>query len=387
MGIKGLAKLLADSAPACVVVGRTGDQMLTNEAGEVTSHLQGMFFRTARLLESGMKPVYVFDGKPPMLKTEELSRRSGRREDATMSLEEAKEKGNEEEIAKYSKRTVRVTREHNDECRRLLKLMGVPIVDAPSEAEAQCAAMNKAGLVYAMSSEDMDSLTFGTPRLIRNLMAATSQKLPINDYEYDKVLTGLGLTNEQFIDMCILCGCDYCGTIRGIGQKRALELVLKHGSLEKVLANLDKGKYIIPEPFPFAEARELFKEPKVLPAEEIPPLKWTPADEEGIVSFLVGEKNFSEDRVRKAVVKLNSQRGKANQGRLDSFFGPAVTKSSTAVKRKEPEPKGKGKGSQAKKGKTAAKKPVKVTVKSSSWRAQLPTVRCTLSAMRISLWH
>lgn len=381
MGVKGLAKLLADQAPGCcreqkfdsyfgrriavdasqhiysflVVVGRTGDQMLTSEAGDVTSHLQGMFFRTARLLESGMKPVYVFDGKPPALKMEELTRRSGRREEATMSLEEAKEKGNEEEIAKYSKRTVRVTREHNEDCRRLLRLMGVPIVDAPSEAEAQCAAMNKQGLVYAMSSEDMDSITLGTPKLVRNLMAPANAKLPINEYDHDKVLEGLGLTEEQFIDMCILCGCDYCGTIRGIGQKRALELVQKHGSLEKVLAALDPAKYGIPEPFPYKEARELFKQPSVLKVEEVPQLKWGQADEQGIVDFLVGEKSFSEDRVRKVVEKLNANRGRANQGRLESFFGPATVK--TAPKRKEPEAKSKAKAkAPAKKGKTANKK-------------------------------
>ncbi|KAK9804920.1 hypothetical protein WJX72_012073 [[Myrmecia] bisecta] len=368
MGIKGLSKLLGDNAPQSfreqkfenyfgrklaidasvhiyqflVVVGRTGDQMLTSETGEVTSHLQGMFFRTARMLEAGMKPVYVFDGKPPALKQEELARRSERRGDAVENLADAKETGEEADVAKYSKRTVKVTRQHNEECRRLLQLMGVPVVEAPSEAEAQCAAMCKEGLVYAMASEDMDSLTFAAPRLTRNLMAPASQKLPVNEYEYAKVLEGLNLTAEQFIDLCILCGCDYCGSIRGIGPTRALQMIQKHGGLEDVLAALDKTKYDIPDPFPYQQARQLFTEPEVLRAEQLAPLKWSPPDLEGIVKFLVEEKNFNEDRVRKAVDRINASRSKSTQGRLESFFGPSTVKSSTQGKRKDP-PTGKGK--------------------------------------------
>jgi len=332
------------------VVGRVGDQLLTSETGETTSHLQGMFFRTARMLEAGMKPVFVFDGKPPQAKFDELQRRGARRGEADVALEKAKEEGNEEDIAKYSKRTTKVTAQHNEECKELLRLMGVPVVTAPSEAEAQCAAMCKDNLVWAISTEDMDALTFATPRLIRNLMAAVSAKLPINLYEHEKVLEGLNLTQEQFIDMCILCGCDYCGTIKGIGALTALKQIQKNGSLEAVLESLDTTKYPIPEPFPYEEAKRLFKEPTVLSKEEMPALKWMPADEDGIIKFLVQDRSFNEERIRNAVKKINSNRGSSNQGRLESFFGPSTTKHST--KRKEPEAKGKA----AKKAKKAPAK-------------------------------
>lgn len=363
MGIKGLTKLLGDQAPGCiktqkfesyfgrklavdasmhiyqflVVVGRVGDQLLTNESGEVTSHLQGMFFRTARMLEAGIKPVYVFDGKPPQLKKEQLELRLGRRDEASEALQTAKDTGDQEAIEKYSKRTVKVTREHNAECKRLLTLMGVPVIDAPTEAEAQCAEMCKAGLVYGIATEDMDTLTFAAPRLIRHLMAPASAQQVITEFDYSKVLEGLGLTSEEFIDLCILCGCDYADSIKGIGAVKALQLIQKYKSIEKVLDNLDPAKYPIPDNFPYQAAREFFKNPEVTPGDKLPPLKWSAPDEEGLVAFLVGEKNFNEDRVRKAAQKIVASKGKASQGRLESFFGPVTVKPSDS-KRKAPAP-------------------------------------------------
>ncbi|KAK3409316.1 hypothetical protein EUGRSUZ_J01445 [Eucalyptus grandis] len=119
--------------------------MLTNEAGEVTSHLQGMFYRTIRLLEAGIKPAYVFDGKPPDLKKQELAKRFLKRAAASEELAVAIASQNKEDMEKLSKRTMKVTQHHNEDCKKLLKLMDLPVVEAPSEAEAQCAALCKAG--------------------------------------------------------------------------------------------------------------------------------------------------------------------------------------------------------------------------------------------------
>ena len=265
-----------------------------------------------------MKPLFVFEGKPPMLKQEELLKRSARREGATNELEAAKESGDKEGIEKFSKRTIRVTKEHNEDCKKLLKLMGIPVIEAPSEAEAQCAELCKEGIVYGISTEDMDSLTFGTPKLLRHLMAPAAQKVSVVEFDQKKVLEELKLSNDEFIDLCILCGCDYTDKIAGIGPVRALNLIQKHRTIEKVLENLDPEKYRIPDPFPYKEARRLFKEPDVLKGEAIPSIKWEPPNVDGLIQFLVHEKNFSEQRVRSAIDRIIAAKGKSSQGKFSS---------------------------------------------------------------------
>ncbi|KAI9032284.1 PIN domain-like protein [Hyaloraphidium curvatum] len=377
MGIHGLSKVIGDHAPNAIktneiknyfgrkvaidasmsiyqfmiaVRGQDGMQ-LTNEAGETTSHLMGIFYRTIRMVDNGLKPAYVFDGKPPTLKSGELAKRAEKREEAQKTADAAAETGETENFDKFSRRTVKVTKQHNDECKRLLKLMGIPYVEAPCEAEAQCAALCKAGHVYAAGSEDMDTLTFGTPVLLRHLTFSEARKEPINELYLDRTLEGLGFTMDQFIDMCILLGCDYCDSIKGIGPKRAFELVQEHKSIENILKKLDPKKYPIPEDWPYKEARELFRNPEVLDPSTVD-LKWTDPDEEGIVDFLVKEKGFNEDRIRKAVKNLASKRGVAQQGRMDSFFKPVPKDpSATPPKRKAEDPK----AGAAKKGKGAAK--------------------------------
>lgn len=373
MGIHNLAKLIADHAPnamkecemksyfgrkiaidasMCIyqflIAVRADGAQLANEDGEVTSHLVGLFYRTIRMVDNGIKPVYVFDGKPPELKSGELVKRKERREEAEKELEKAKEAGDAESMQKFERRLVRATPQHNEECKELLKLMGIPYVNAPGEAEAQCVALVNGGKVYGVGTEDMDALTFGTKVLLRHLTASEAKKLPVQEYSFNKVLDGLGLSHEQFIDLCILMGCDYCGTIRGIGPKRAIELIQKHKNIETVLENIDQKKYTPPEDWLFKEARELFKSPDVTPAEEVE-LKWTDPDEEGVVEFMCKRFGFNEDRIRNGCQKLKKGRKGATQGRLDSFFTVVGSKS---TKRKADEVNGK----KAKKAKGSFKK-------------------------------
>lgn len=328
---------------------RAEGAQLTAVDGSTTSHLMGVFYRTIRLLENGIKPVYVFDGKPPDMKSGELLKRADRRDEAQKQLDRATEAGDAADIEKFNRRLVRVSPQHNEEAQQLLRLMGVPFVVAPCEAEAQCAELVKSGKVYATATEDMDALTFGTPVLLRHLTASEARKLPVQEFHYERVLEGLGFTYEQFIDLCILLGCDYCPSIRGIGPKRAIELVRQYETIEEIVRNIDAKKYTVPEGWMYEKARELFRKPDVRPAAEVE-LKWTDPDEAGLVEFLCGDRQFSEDRIRSGVKKIEKTRGQTTQGRLDGFFKvlPATPKAapvggqSAAAKRKAEEAKKKG---------------------------------------------
>ncbi|XP_050671273.1 flap endonuclease 1 [Leptidea sinapis] len=349
MGILGLSKLIADIAPHAVkemeiknyfgrkvaidasmslyqflIAVRSEGAQLTSVDGETTSHLMGTFYRTIRLVENGIKPVYVFDGKPPEMKSHQLNKRAERREEAEKELQKATEAGDTASMEKFNRRLVKVTKQHGEEARELLKLMGVPVVEAPCEAEAQCAALVKAGKVFAVATEDMDALTFGADVLLRHLTFSEARKMPVQEFHLNQVLSGLELNHSEFIDLCILLGCDYCGSIRGIGPKRAIELIKQHRSLEEVLKNIDTKKYQPPDNWDYTDARRLFTEPEVTDATNIE-LKWTDPDEEGLVKFLCGDKQFNEERVRNGAKKLIKARTGTTQGRLDGFFKISTT--------------------------------------------------------------
>ncbi|CAH1779380.1 unnamed protein product [Owenia fusiformis] len=367
MGIHGLSKVIGDNAPSAVkeneiknyfgrkvaidasmsiyqflIAVRQDGSALTNEAGETTSHLMGIFYRTIRMLDNGIKPVYVFDGKPPEMKSGELEKRKERREVAEKELAKAEEAGDQENVERFNKRLVKVTKEHSNECKQLLELMGVPYVDAPCEAEAQCAELVKTGKVYAVGTEDMDALTFGTSVLLRHLTFSEARKMPIKEFHLRLVLEGLDMSEEEFIDLCILLGCDYCDSIRGIGPKRAVELVKQHKNIETILKNIDTKKYTIPEDWMYKEARRLFKEPDVTAGADVE-LKWTAPKEEELIKYMCEEKGFNEDRIRNGIKKIKSSRTGSTQGRLDSFFKVTSVTSSTTPKRKADEKKGSAK--------------------------------------------
>ncbi|KAJ4364297.1 Elongation of fatty acids protein 2 [Ascochyta clinopodiicola] len=366
MGIKHLFQLIQEHSPGAVKTGeiknqfgrkvaidasmsiysfliavRSDGQQLMSDTGETTSHLMGLFYRTLRMVDNGIKPLYVFDGAPPKLKSGELAKRFQRKTEAQAGMEEAKETGTAEDVEKFSRRTVRVTREHNQECQQLLKLMGIPFIIAPTEAEAQCAVLARGGKVYAAASEDMDTLTFDSPILLRHLTFSEQRKEPILEIHLDKVLEGLNMERKQFIDLCILLGCDYLDPIKGIGPSTALKMIRDHKDLEGVVEHIKNNtKLTIPEDWPFADARTLFLEPDVRPADAPEcDFKWEAPDIEGLVKFLVEEKHFNEDRVRNGAAKLSKNMKTAQQSRLEGFFKPVekTAEEKASLKRKADE--------------------------------------------------
>ncbi|KAG1050476.1 hypothetical protein G6F43_007255 [Rhizopus delemar] len=324
MGIQGLTKLIAEHAPnaikRCEIKSYSGNkiaidasvsmyqfmiavrqpdgQLLVNDRGEITSHLAGMFYRTLRMMHCGIKPVYVFDGDSPSLKSEQLAKRKALKEMAQIKAAEMKSLG--KEVTKYSKRTIKITREHTEECKRLLTAMGIPYLEAPSEAEAQCAELAKEGKVFAAASEDMDTLVFKTPILLRHLTFSGSR---IHEIHLDKLLNGLGLDMIQ-VDLCILLGCDYTKSIKGIGPKTAYKLIKKHRTIDELVHHVgERLKGNIPKDWNYPEARQLFVAPQVIPATEIN-LHWNSPDVNELVQFMVNEKGFSKERIRKSCETL-----------------------------------------------------------------------------------
>lgn len=292
------------------------------------------------------------------MKSGELKERAEKRKKAQAELKEAQEKkedgaDNQEEVTKFEKRLVRVTKEQNQDVITLLKLMGVPVVQAPGEAEAQCAYLCKKGKVYATATEDMDALTFGTTKLVRHMTFSEARKMPIQEIDLKILLEDLKLSMEEFIDLCILCGCDYTSTIRGIGPHRAYELIRKHKSIKNVLATLDKKKYNVPDDFLYEESAALFVKPDVDDPEDVP-LVWKDCDEEGLLKFLVDEKGFNKERVESGIARMKKSKSKSSQKRMESFFGastvvrkrPAEEKKGSKNNKKA---KGSGKGSKKKK--------------------------------------
>ncbi|CRG98572.1 flap endonuclease 1, putative [Plasmodium relictum] len=367
MGIKGLTKFIADAAPNAIkeikienlmgriiaidasmslyqfiIAIRDSDHYgnLTNESGETTSHISGLMSRSIKLMENGLKPIYVFDGAPPELKGSELEKRGEKRQKAEELLQKAKEEGDLEEIKKQSGRTVRVTKKQNEEAKKLLTLMGIPIVEAPCEAESQCAFLTKYDIAHATATEDADALVFGTKILIRNLNANASSNQNKNknsskrgyiltEINLQQVLKGLNLTMNQFIDFCILCGCDYCDTIKGIGSKTAYNLIKEYNCIENIIENIDKNKYQVPTNFRFVEARNSFINPKVLTKEEIK-IDWSEPKIDELKDLLIKEYNFNEVRVTNYINRLLKARKVTTQRRLDNFF-TACTKKSTKL--------------------------------------------------------
>eukprot|EP00316_Scyphosphaera_apsteinii_P020511 CAMPEP_0119316428 /NCGR_PEP_ID=MMETSP1333-20130426/39582_1 /TAXON_ID=418940 /ORGANISM="Scyphosphaera apsteinii, Strain RCC1455" /LENGTH=373 /DNA_ID=CAMNT_0007322069 /DNA_START=139 /DNA_END=1260 /DNA_ORIENTATION=+ len=302
---------------------------LSNAAGEVTSHIQGFLSRTVRLLEVGVKPVYVFDGKPPELKRQTLAGRAESKQQADADLAAALEGDDADEIRKAAHRTARATPQMNADVQELLRLLGCPVILAPSEAEATCAALCRAGKVFATATEDMDALTFGTSVMLKNLFdtesARTQSKRPVYEIRLETLLQQLDVSMGAFIDFCILCGCDYCGSVRGVGPATAFKMIKTHGSIDAAVASIDTSRLPPPEEWRVTEARQFFEVPEIIDAENVE-LVWGAPDYDGLTDFLISRHSFNETRVSKVIDRLKACRSSGQQMRLDSFFKVKETK-------------------------------------------------------------
>ncbi len=305
-----------------IIRGPTGEPLMDRK-GRVTSHLSGLLYRTTNMVERGIRIAYVFDGIPPSLKEAEIKRRSKAKEAAQLKYENAIARGDLEEAKMYAQATSRVKDLMVEDAKRLLDALGVPWVQAPSEGEAQAAFIAKKGDVWAAASQDYDSLLFGAPRLVRNLAISGRRKLPRREayvevepevVELSRVLSELGISREQLVDVGILVGTDYNPDgVKGIGPKTALKMVKEQGSIDRILPNLQVEFAEDP-----SKIRGIFLSPKVT---ENYSTTWSKPKPDEVVQFLCGERDFSEERVRNAVERMISGLEEQEKKRtLDSFF-------------------------------------------------------------------
>ena len=298
---------------------------LMDSKGRITSHLTGLFSRFSNLMEKGLKFVFVFDGKSPELKREEQNRRRKLKEEAKALYEEAKQAQDVENMKKFAARSVFLTDDMIREAKSLISAMGMPIVDAPSEGEAQAAHIVKRGDAFAVLSQDADSLLSGAPLMVRNLSITARRKMPgqFNHKSADPELINLKdnldflkISQDQLIALSILVGTDYnYGGIKGIGPKKAIKLIEKFG--DDFDAIFVEAKWDDHYDFSWKKIFDIIKN---MPVTDDYKLEFNDPDPDKIKELLVDEHDFSLERVNSTLLKLEEYKKMNAQKGLSDFF-------------------------------------------------------------------
>jgi flap endonuclease-1 len=270
---------------------------LKNKNGEITSHILGLFNKTIVLLEKGVIPIFVFDGKPPELKNKVLLNRKNIRKKAALKLENAV---TDKEKIKYFKRSVSISKKQMDQCRELLDLMGIPYVQAPEEADSQCAYLNKNGFVDAVSTEDMDILTFGAPKIVRNL--SSFHKKPI-EIKLDNILNSFDLNQDQFVELCILLGCDYSGHISSIDCYDIYKYYNKNKDFLKTLKDIKNNNYYTSSFKNYLKVKDYFKNPLIKEVNKND-LKLKKPNYSKLMNLLVGKHGLIKYKIKNKLERL-----------------------------------------------------------------------------------
>jgi len=295
------------------IIRQRDGELLKDSTGRVTSHLSGLFYRTISLVELGIRPVYIFDGKPPDEKIRTLKQRQEAKDSAKRKAIRAKVEGREGDYVKFSQQVLHFSEGMLAESKELLDLMGIPYIDAPSEAEAQASHMCRIDpKVYAVASQDYDSLLFGAPVLVRNVTITGRRKLPgKNVYRevvpetivLSDVLEELGMNREQLVEIGLLLGTDYNEGVKGVGPKTAIDIV-KNGRFPE---------YGIDD-----DIKKLFLKPEVTDDYQF---KFKKPNEIGLYRFLGDEREFSRLRLERAIERLEKGMDSVTrQETLDQWF-------------------------------------------------------------------
>ena len=327
MGIKGLTQLIKDNAPDAIdtvnlhkISGKTvaidasmfmykmlinmrgkNESYLKNENGKVISHIAGIFYKTSNYLAVNITPIYVFDGKPPQNKDDTIKSRHEKVKNAKEAME--KDTLSEQEKNKLEKQTVRLTKEYVDDIKHLLTLMGVSYVQADGEAEAYASEMCRKGIVDYVVTEDMDTLAFGCPKMIRTCLDKSIKRSDvISIIDLETILSKFEMSYTEFVDMCILCGCDYCGSLPRVGNKTAFNHIKKFKNIEAMLPKVKE----LPDDYEtkYKESRKLF----TLYHDSLPVDKLDYHNSEinldGLINYLTSDCGMSDKRVQNSIKKI-----------------------------------------------------------------------------------
>jgi flap endonuclease-1 len=299
---------------------------LQDENKNITSHLSGILYRSIALLVEGVKLVYVFDGEPPELKGKIHKKRGEARNLAKEKYEEAKQKEDLEVMKRYSSQLIRLDDEMIIEAKELLEALGVCVVQAPSEGEAQAAYLSRQEGVYATVSQDYDALIFGAPILIRNLTVSRKKKTYSGYIEVlpEKIilkdlLEELEINRDQLICLAILVGTDYNPKgIPMIGQKKALKIVKEFETPDEIFNSMKEKMETLDDEdqFNWRAIFSLFRAPKVNDVE----IKFPEINFDKIKEILVKKHGFAEERIDKQIDKLIQLKKEGNQKNLDKWF-------------------------------------------------------------------
>jgi len=294
---------------------------LSDTQGHVTSHITGLFYRNINFLSLGIKPIYVFDGKPPSLKSAEIEHRKQIKKDATVKYERAMSEGKMDDARKYAQQTTSMKDGMVEDSKHLLDLFGIPYIQAPSEGEATAALLTTTGHADVAASQDFDSILFGARKLVRNFTNSGRRKLPNrNTYieiepeiiEYKKNLEALGITREQLIDVGILIGTDFNPDgFERVGPKTAIKMIKEYGKLEDVTQIQEQLEMI-----DYNAIRKIFLEPEVAKVDKI---EFGEVKYNDIISYLSNERSFSRDRVNSSLNRLKKSLEKKSQT-LEKWF-------------------------------------------------------------------
>jgi len=284
---------------------------LQNEDGQITSHIVGLFYRMTNILETEIKPVFVFDGKPIAEKINTIEKRNEIRNIAKEKFREAMESEDYENARKFARQSMRITPEIVKESKELLSAFGIPCIDAVHDGEAQIAVMNKTGLIDGCVSQDFDVLLFGGKDLYRNVTISGKKKATGKSYSLnvspewinlEESLKVTELSGEKLIWIAILIGNDFNEKVPKVGPKTAIKLVREYDSLEEIYNKLDYSPN-----YDYKKVFKIFEKPecKTLKTKEI---ENQAPDFEKITTLLVDKYSFSKERVESTLSKLQKQK-------------------------------------------------------------------------------